>query len=67
MKTLSKILLVIFASILLTNCSTYKIKPDMSKNGVVNKTPKWYVQYDHETWKYFQEAVSYTHLRAHET
>jgi len=56
MKTLSKILLVIFASILLTNCSTYKIKPDMSKNGVVNKTPKWYVQYDHETWKYFQEA-----------
>ena len=42
---------------LLANCSTYKIKPDMSKNGVVNKTPKWYVNYDHETWKYFQEAA----------
>ena len=30
-------------SVMLTNCSTYKIKSDMTKNGVVNKTPKWYV------------------------
>jgi len=29
----------------------------MSKNGVVNKTPKWYVDYKHETWKTFQEAA----------
>ena len=29
----------------------------MNKNGYVNKTPKWYVDYDHETWKYFQEAA----------
>ena len=58
MKTLSKIILVIFASILLANCSTYKIKPDMSKNGVVNKTPKWYVEYKHETWRTFQEAAT---------
>ena len=57
MKTLSKILLVIFASILLANCSTYSVKKDMNKNGYVNKTPKWYVDYDHETWKYFQEAA----------
>jgi|TARA_R110000824_G_scaffold163734_1_gene339578 hypothetical protein len=57
MKTLSKIILVIFASILLANCSTYKVKTDMSKNGVVNKTPKWYVDYKHETWKTFQEAA----------
>jgi len=58
MKTLSKIMLVIFTSMLLANCSTYKIKPDMSKNGVVNKTPKWYVEYKHETWRTFQEAAT---------
>ena len=57
MKTLSKIILVIFASILLTNCSTYSVKKDMTKDGYVNKTPKWYVNYDHETWKHFQEAA----------
>ena len=50
MKTLSKIILVIFASILLTNCSTYSVKKDMTKDGYVNKTPNWYVYYDHESW-----------------
>ena len=45
-------------SVMLTNCSTYKIKSDMTKNGVVNKTPKWYVDYDHETWKKYQEAAT---------
>ena len=58
MKTLSKIILVIFTSMLLANCSTYKIKPDMSKNGVVNKTPNWYVEYKHETWTKYQEAAT---------
>ena len=58
MKTLSKIILVIFTSMLLANCSTYKIKPDMSKNGVVNKTPDWYVEYKHETWTKYQEAAT---------
>ena len=57
MKTLSKIILVIFASILLTNCSTYSVKKDMTKDGYVNKTPNWYVNYDHETWRHFQEAA----------
>ena len=57
MKTLSKIILVIFTSLLLANCSTYSVKKDMTKDGYVNKTPKWYVDYDHETWKYFQEAA----------
>ena len=57
MKTLSKIILVIFASILLANCSTYSVKKDMNRNGYVNKTPKWYVDYKHETWKTFQEAA----------
>ena len=30
----------------------------MSKNGVVNKTPKWYVKYDHETMFKYQEAAT---------
>ena len=58
MKHLSKIFLVLIAGILLAQCSTYKIKPDMSKNGVVNKTPDWYVEYKHETWRKYQEAAT---------
>ena len=52
------IILVILLGLLVTNCSTYSIKPDQSKNGVVNKTPKWYVEYDRETWFKYQEAAS---------
>ena len=58
MKYLGKILLVLIAGILLAQCSTYKIKSDMSKNGVVNKTPDWYVEYKHETWTKYQEAAT---------
>ena len=56
MKYLTKMILVVFAGLMLAQCSTYKIKPDMSKSGVINKTPKWYVQYDHETIFKYQEA-----------
>ena len=55
---LGKIVLVLLAGVMLAQCSTYKIKPDMSKNGVVNKTPKWYVKYDHETMFKYQEAAT---------
>ena len=43
---------------MLAQCSTYKIKPDMNKSGVVNKTPKWYVDYNHETMFKWQEAAT---------
>lgn len=46
------------ALLLLGNCSTYSIKADSAKNGVVESTPKWYVGYDRMTWKYYQEAAS---------
>jgi hypothetical protein len=49
-----KVVLVLLAGMMLAQCSTYKIKPDMTKNGVVNKTPKWYVKYDHETMFNYQ-------------
>ena len=58
MKHLIKVFLVLFLGLMVTNCSTYKIKSDMSKNGVVNKTPKWYVDYNHETMFKYQEAAT---------
>ena len=52
------IVLMILLGLLMTNCSTYSIKPDQSKNGVVNKTPKWYVDYKRTTWTTYQESAS---------
>ena len=50
--------LVLFAGLMMAQCSTYSMKSDMSKNGVINKTPKWYVNYPHTTKKTYQEAAS---------
>ena len=55
---MTKIILLFVAGLMLAQCSTYKIKPDMSKSGVVNKTPKWYVDYKHETMFKYQEAAT---------
>jgi hypothetical protein len=52
------IVLAILLGVLVANCSTYSIKPDQSKNGIVDKTPKWYVKYDRDTWTTYQEAAS---------
>ena len=57
MKNITKIFLILAASVLLANCSgTYKVKPDLNKTGVVKKTPKWYVKYDRETLFKYQES-----------
>ena len=53
-----RVLLIVAFGLLVTNCSTYSIKPDQSKNGIVNKTPDWYVTYDRDTWFKYQEAAS---------
>ena len=55
---MTKMILVLVAGLMLDQCSTYKIKPDMNKSGVVNKTPKWYVDYNHETMFKYQEAAT---------
>ena len=55
---MKKLAMILFAGLMVAQCSTYKIKPDMSKDGVVNKTPKWYVKYDHETMFKYQEAAT---------
>ncbi len=49
---------MLMTGLMLAQCSTYKIKPDMNKSGVVNKTPKWYVDYKHETMFKYQEAAT---------
>jgi len=58
MKNMTKMILILVAGLMMAQCSTYKIKPDMNKSGVVNKTPKWYVDYDHETMFKYQEAAT---------
>ena len=58
MKQLNRLILVLVAGLMLAQCSTYHIKPDMNKSGVVNKTPKWYVDYNHETMFKYQEAAT---------
>ena len=57
MNTIRNIILVLVAGLFLAQCSgTYKVKPDLNKSGVVNKTPKWYVKYDRETLFKYQES-----------
>lgn len=51
-----KVVLVLLAGMMLAQCSTYKIKPDLGKGDVINKTPKWYVKYDRETLFKYQES-----------
>ena len=59
MKNLTKMIMVVLAGLMVAQCSTYKIKPDMNKSGVVDKTPKWYVNYDHETlFKYVETGTA---------
>jgi hypothetical protein len=58
MKNMTKMILLLVAGLMMAQCSTYKIKPDMNKSGVVNKTPKWYVDYNHETMFKYQEAAT---------
>ena len=59
MKNLTKMIMVVLAGLMVAQCSTYKIKQDMNKSGVVDKTPKWYVDYDHETlFKYVETGTA---------
>ena len=48
--------LIVAAGLMLAQCSTYKVKPDLGKGNVINKTPKWYVKYDRETLFKYQES-----------
>ena len=56
MKNLSKVMLTLVAGLMLAQCSTYKVKPDMNTSGVVDKPPKWDVKYDRVTMFKYQES-----------
>jgi len=40
-KSKIKIILVFIIGLMLTQCSTYTVKKDMSQKGELTKTPKW--------------------------
>ena len=57
-KKLFYISIFLFTSLLLNQCSTYTVKPDMTKKGELTKTPKWYIKYKREDRKWMYEAAS---------
>ena len=58
MKTKNIILffLTLILGFVLTHCSTYTVKKDMSIKGELTKTPKWYVKHDREDKKWMYET-----------
>lgn len=57
MRKLNLVMMIILG-LALTQCSTYSIKSDMAKNGIVKETPKWYVDYSKTTFFSYQETAS---------
>jgi len=50
--------LIIVMSFVLSHCSTYTVKRDISKNGELTKTPRWYVKYEREDKKWIYETAA---------
>jgi len=57
-KNIIKILIFSLLSLSVTQCTTYTVKPDMSKKGELIKTPKWYIKYKREDKSWMYEAAS---------
>ena len=55
---LIKILIIPLIGLTLGQCSTYSVKKDMSKNGELTKTPKWYIKYKREDKNWMYETAS---------
>ena len=53
-----KFLLIPLIGLALSQCSTYSVKKDMSKNGELTKTPKWYIKYKREDKSWMYETAS---------
>ena len=58
MQSKFKLLIISFCCLFLTNCSTYTVKPDISKKGELTKTPKWYIKYKREDKNWMYETAS---------
>jgi len=50
--------LIIVMSFVLSHCSTYTVKRDISKNGELTKTPRWYVKYEREDKNWIYETAA---------
>ena len=55
--TFKFIYLLIFI-ILLNQCPTYTVKPDISKKGELTKTPKWYIKFKRQDKNWMYETAS---------
>ena len=53
-----KFIYLLIFTILLSQCSTYTVKPDISKKGALTKTPKWYIKYKREDKNWMYETAS---------
>jgi len=53
-----KFIYLLFFTLVLSQCSTYTVKPDISKKGELTKTPKWYIEYKREDKKWMYETAS---------
>ena len=57
-KKLFYISMFLLTSLLLNQCSTYTVKKDITKNGELTKTPKWYIKYKREDKNWMYETAS---------
>ena len=57
-KKLFYISIFLLTSLLLNQCSTYTVKKDITKNGELTKTPKWYIKYKREDKNWMYETAS---------
>ena len=57
-KKLFYISVFLLTSLFLNQCSTYTVKKDITKNGELTKTPKWYIKYKREDKNWMYETAS---------
>ena len=58
LKKLFYISVFLLTSLLSNQCSTYTVKKDITKNGELTKTPKWYIKYKREDKNWMYETAS---------
>ena len=49
---------LLLVSLLVNQCTTYTVKPDISKKGELTKTPKWYIKYKRQDKNWMYETAS---------
>ena len=52
------LIVFLLVPLLVNQCTTYTVKPDISKKGELTKTPKWYIKYKREDKNWMYETAS---------